>query len=123
MTFGSPLPLAIAALCSALALGSCRTSSPDDTAVLARLSPVATAAANDTATTLPALSLAVSHPDRAHAYERAVASAALSYDFEKQSCEALARSARGTCLTVAFDHFAAARANAHAARMAAIASR
>jgi hypothetical protein len=121
MTLGSPLPLAVAALCSAIALGSCRTSSRQEPAALTRLAPVPVAAANETASTVPALTLAVSDAGRARAYERAVASAALSYEFEKQTCQALARASRAACLDGAFEHFAGARAKAHAQRMAALA--
>lgn len=119
MSHGSILTLALAASLSALALGSCRTASPENTTALARLSPVpdATASAN----AVPALSLATRTANAGGAYERAVAHASMSYEFEKQSCEAIARSARATCLATAFDHFADMRARAHAARMSAIA--
>lgn len=119
MTHGSTLALVLAALCSALALGSCRTASPDSTTALARLSPVSDATAS--ASALPALSLATRTADAASAYERAVAHASMSYEFEKQSCEALAGASRATCLATAFDHFADSRARAHAARMSALA--
>jgi hypothetical protein len=118
MNLRSTLTLAIAALCGALALGSCRTASREEAPSLARLAPVSSAAAKgDVATVVPALALAVAGEDRARAYERAVAQAALEYEFAKQSCQALSNAARGACLDSAFAQFSDARAQAHVARM------
>lgn len=119
MSHGSILTLAFVASLGALALGACRTASPDNTTALARLSPVSDATAS--ASVVPALSLATRRADAVGAYERAVAHASVSYEFEKQSCEALASASRASCLANAFEHFADLRARAHAARMSALA--